>query len=1102
MIQNPANFTGRRLDATSAQIAACFRGRTAFCTAAASPSNGGFLRTGSLLLLTLAVSALVTTTACAEDKLEYNRDIRPILAENCFACHGADSAARKADLRLDRREAALDAGAIAAGNPNGSGLIERIDSDDADLVMPPAETKKVLTPAQKNTLRRWIAEGAEYQSHWSLIPPVKPQPPAVKNEAWAKNEIDRFVLAKLEAHGLTPAEEAEPRSLYRRLHLDITGLPPAPQDVDSFVADYRARGDEALSEWIDRLMSSTAWGEQRARYWLDAARYADTHGLHFDNYREMWPYRDWVIRSFNANQPFDQFTIEQLAGDLLDNPTDDQLIATGFQRCNITTNEGGTIDEENLAIYATDRVQTFGWVFLGLTTNCGQCHDHKFDPLTMRDFYSLAAYFRNTTQPAKDGNVKDGRGPVIVVPTQADQSRWHALPEEIATAVRQRDERKTAAREDFERWLSALTPESPEDGISNEQLVIHVPLTSASDNQVLTSSGSASSLQSTGEISWVPDGRLGPAPVMKPGGTFDLGDLADFETNQPFSDGAWIRSASDTVSGAIIARMDEQNAYRGWDLWQQGRAVGVHIIDTWPGNAIKVVTKNDVLKTGEWQHVFATYDGSGKPDGIRIYVNGFPQETKIETNNLKPDASIHTTTSLRIGQRSTGQVFEGGAVQDVRVYARALGADEVKAIADTALLRSILSIPADQRTPEQQASLFDHYLNVHDPQFPALAKAVTSLEEERDAIRKRSPVTHIQQERKDSPAMAHILMRGEYDKPGEEVSATTPAALHPLPDGAPKNRLGLAEWVVDPTNPLTARVTVNRFWQELFGQGIVATPEDFGVMGSLPSHQDLLDWLAVEYRESGWNTKRLFKLMLMSATYRQSAAVTPEKLELDRDNVLLSRGPRFRMAAEMVRDYALAVSGLLSPKMYGPGVKPYQPEDIWNVVGLNVSDTREYVADTGENLYRRSLYTFWKRMAPPPNMEAFNAPNREVCTVRRERTNTPLQALVTLNDPVFVEAARHLAENAIHTAGGDDDARIVSEIARRALFRSMNDVEMEVLLNDKRDFFDYYQSHPDDAKALTDVGESPAATDIDAATLAAWTMVCNQVLNLDEVLNK
>ncbi len=1055
-------------------------------------------------LLGLAVSCFLAHCAFANDSLEYNRDILPILAENCFACHGADSSAREADLRLDLREAAIELSAIVPDHPEESELVARVMTDDPDLLMPPPASKKQLTDEQIEILERWIAAGAEYQQHWSFIASTKPEPPTVPNEAWGKNAIDRFVLAQLKAHGLSPAEEADPRTLFRRLHLDITGLPPNPCDLDAFVSDYEMRSERALSDWIDQLMQSPSWGEHRARYWLDAARYGDTHGLHFDNYREMWPYRDWVIRAFNANQPFDEFIVEQIAGDLLDEPTDDQLIATGFQRCNMTTNEGGTIDEENLANYAVDRVQTFGWVFLGLTTNCSQCHDHKFDPFTMKDFYSLAAYFRNTKQGPKDGNVKDGRGPALVVPSTEDRTRWNALPAEIDSAKAARDQHKLLAREESRQWAASITQESLLRAVPTENLIVHMPLDEGQGSicsAELPKENAKLRVQAAGELQWRDTGAGRHAPVIHSGSTFELGELGDFERDQAFSYGAWVRPADSTMSGSILARMDEQAKHRGWDLWQNGNTYSVHLVDSWPENSIKVSTKSQVVLPGQWQHVFATYDGSGKPDGIHFYVDGKEQAVQVDMNTLQADASLHTQTPLRIGQRSQGAVLEGAAIQDVRIYGRALSAAEVLSITDNRTLQLIAFTQADQRTGEQEEAIFAYYLATQDQEYARLDATVTALESELESIRERSPVTHIQQEKMDSLPMAHILIRGEYDRKGEEVGAATPIALHPFPKDAPNNRLGLAQWIVAPANPLTARVTVNRFWQEVFGQGIVTTTEDFGVMGAPPSHPELLDWLAVDFQESHWDVRRFFKLMLMSATYRQAATVTPKKNQLDRDNRLLSRGPRFRMDAEMVRDYALAVSGLLSNKMYGPSVKPYQPEGIWDMVGLPEGNTRNYVPSQGEDLYRRTLYTFWKRMAPPPDLEAFNAPSREVCTVRRERTNTPLQALVTLNDPQYVEAARHLATLALEEAY-PRDSQTLDHIAQRVVGRNLLAKEQDVLMADKEVFLAYYQSHPADAAALISVGESKPNQSLDPCGLATWTMVCNQVMNLDEVLNK
>ncbi len=1052
------------------------------------------------------VSLVVLLTAFARPAvadISFNRDIRPILAEACFQCHGPDSGTRKAGLRLDMEAGFFDPESgptVVKGNPEQSPLYQRLVSKDPDEIMPPPDSHKEIKPSEIALIKQWIAEGAPWQPHWSFITPQRPPLPEVKNVEWAGNPIDRFILAKLEAAGLDPAPEADAYTLVRRISLDLTGLPPAP-DLLARYAKEPQLSLEAQSRLIDELLKSPAYGEHRARYWLDAARYADTHGLHFDNYREMWPYRDWVISAFNRNLPFDQFTTEQIAGDLLPAPTTDQLIATGFQRCNITTNEGGTIDEENLALYASDRVQTLGWVYLGLTTNCAQCHDHKFDAFTMRDYYSLAAFFRNTTQGPKDGNIKDGKGPVLVVPAEEDQPRWTALPAEITAATAKREERRQQARPDFDAWLASATPATLDAELPTQGLAVHLPLNEGSGNQAAGICGGPMTVKATGQVSWTPDGKLGPAPVMKLGGTFDLGEAGDFEKDQKFSYGAWIKAGRNGVSGGILARMDEKGGYRGWDLFQSDRGLAVHIISQWADDAIKVSTRNAVVEPGKWQHVFVTYDGSGKAKGVKIYIDGAAVPLLVNNDNLKPGSSIRTTTPLRVGQRSHVQVFADGAVQDVRVYSRLVKPAEVQRIAEIGPLRGILAAAASSRTPEQHEALYGHYLATRDSDYQALAKTVSDFEAEKAAIEERSPITHVQVEKMDAPPMANILMRGQYDQVGEEVPAAAPAALHPLKKDVPGNRLGLAQWLNDPANPLTPRVTVNRFWQEVFGQGIVVTAEDFGIMGAAPSHPELLDWLAVEFRESGYDVKRFFKLLLTSNTYRQAAATTPEKLEKDRANTLLSRGPRFRMDAEMIRDYVLAASGTLTPKMGGPGVKPYQPGNIWDVVGLPNANTRDYVQDTGENLYRRTLYNFWKRMAHSPNMDIFNAPSREVCTVRRDRTNTPLQALVTLNDVQFVEAARRLAERLIQTHG-NDSAALLDELALRALNRPLRPREKDILAASQRELLAHYQAQPADAQALITTGDTPPAETLNPAELAAWTLVCNQVLNLDEALNK
>ncbi len=1055
--------------------------------------------------VSLAAFSGTSTAAALQGEISFNRDIRPILAENCFHCHGPDPGTRKAGMRFDTAAGLFekrkdDPAPVVRGKATESELFKRLLSTDKDEVMPPPEAHKQLKPAEIELLKRWIDSGAPWQPHWSFIPPQKAPLPVVKNEAWIRTPVDRFILSKLEASGLAPAPEAEPRVFFRRLHLDITGLPPSPSLVEAFVTDYAALGESAVSNWIDRLMHTAAWGEHRARYWLDAARYGDTHGLHIDNYREMWLYRDWVIRAFNSNKPFSEFTVEQIAGDLLPSPREDQVIATGFQRCNITTAEGGTIVEENLANYAADRVQTMGWVYLGLTMNCSQCHDHKFDPISQRDYYSMAAFFRNTTQGGMDGNVKDGKGPVLVVPSEADRPRWKALPGLITDARSQQGARRAAVKPDFEKWQASASAESLMADMPDRDLVLRAPLNEGVGGEGKVFGKTEAGYRATGELEWLPGGNFGPAPQLKAGVALSLGDIGDFDTKQAFSYGAWVKAGKAGVSGAILARMDAKAAFRGYDLYQEDRAFAVHIIDAWTGNALKVATGN-VLKPGSWQHVFVTYDGSGKMAGVKLFLDGKEEKLKAATNTLKPDAKISAKTPLLVGQRSEGAPFVGGSVQDVRVYARSLGLDEVKRLAALPALMGALAVESTKRTAAQTNALMDHFLNRHDKPFQELETKALAMEKERDAIRERSPLTHIQEEVKDKMPMANVLMRGAYNKLGDQVEAVPPAALHPLPEGAPKNRLGLAQWLVDKGNPLTPRVTVNRFWQEVFGQGLVRTAEDFGIMGAAPANQDLLDWLAADFRDNGGDVRHLFRMMLSSSAYRQSAAVSPLKLEKDRENALLSRGPRFRMDAEMVRDYALTVSELLSQKMYGPSVKPYQPENIWEVVGLPGGNTRNYTQDKGESLYRRTLYSFWKRMAPPPNLDVFNAPSREVSCVRRERTNTPLQALVTLNDPQFVEAARFLAESALRESGSED-GKALEYIVLKALGRAPSDKEKSILLASSKDFLKHYNAKPEDAAALLAVGELKPSGAVPPPTLAAWTMVCNQVLNLDETLNK
>jgi len=1051
------------------------------------------------LCVVAVLLALPVTAAEAAEKLSFNRDIRPLLVENCFSCHGADSASRKADLRLDLRDEAVESGAIAPGEPDSSVMLDRIFSEDAEEVMPPPAAKKQLTAAQKELLKRWIAEGAEYQPHWSFIPPRRPEPPAVKNAAWAKNPIDRFILARLEQEGLAPAAEADRRTLARRVAIDITGLPPEPALVEAFVADARPDAYERL---VDSLLAQPEWGEHRGRHWLDYARYADTHGIHFDNYREMWTYRQWVVNAFNRNLPFDQFTIQQLAGDLVaqdlaaKQPTAADLletqIASGFNRCNMTTNEGGTIPEEYLVLYTRDRTETTAAVWLGLTAGCAVCHNHKFDPLSQREFYELAAFFNNTTQNAMDGNIHD-TPPIVPVPREEDRPRFTILEKELPQAKAAVDTRRREARGAFDTWIATATPETIAKTQPQEAPIVHLPFAETMGTKTRVAlQGKESDLPLAATVKW----QAGPAgsAILLDGRGLEIASVGDFEHDQAFSVAFWIRPPANDSAYTVLGRMNDAQEHQGWDVTVQGRRVGMHLIHAWPGDAFKVVA-GDQLKADAWTLVTVSYDGSGKAEGVTIAYDGKPQKTKIETNSFKRH-SIRSAVPLTIGSRSPGSPAHAVGLADLRIWGRALSAGEVEAIARARQLLDIAKLPPPERV-KAAAPLYDWWLASLDEPFKGAFATAAKLEAEMAEIRKRGTVAHVMNE-KNEMAKAYILDRGEYDKRKDEVQADTPDILPAFPAGLPKNRLGLAQWLLLQDHPLTSRVTVNRFWQEVFGTGLVRTAGDFGTTGELPSHPELLDWLAVEFREGGWDVKTLFRLMLTSAAYRQAAVATPEKITKDATNRLLSRGPRFRMDAEMVRDAALASSGLLVRQIGGPSVKPYQPDGVWEAVSMG-GNTSRYQRDTGAGLYRRSMYWFWKRSAPPASMDIFNAPSRENCCVKRERTNTPLQALVTLNDPQFVEAARTLADRALETAAAED-ARI-DFLARRIIARPFAADELAIVRTSLADLLAWYAAHPEDAGKLVAVGESkPKATDV--VQLASWTMLANELMNLDEALCK
>ena len=1060
------------------------------------------LRRLLLLILVFSVLQVVLSAQQAGVKsaggVDFQRVVRPILSDACFHCHGPDKNTRMANLRLDIKEEAFavrESGTvIVPGNPPASLLVQRITAEEAARRMPPEYSHKTLTDPQKEILKRWVEQGAVWKEHWSFAAPGRSAMPEVKAKAWVRNSIDPFVLAKLEAAGLEPAPEADRRTLIRRLSLDLTGLPPEPAEVEAFVND---NSKDAYEKQVDRLLASKRWGEHRARYWLDAARYADTHGIHVDNYREMWPYRDWVIEAFNQNVPFDRFTIEQLAGDLLPNRTVEQQIASGFQRCNVTTNEG-VIAEEMEAMYAKDRVDTTGTVWLGLTVGCATCHDHKFDPISQKDFYSMTAFFRNTTQDAMDGNVSD-TPPILVVPKEQDLARWAQLNAELSAVKEQMRRKRAGTDKVFEEWLQSAARRSLTSPVYLGSQLLAISI--AADVRVATNDA-----EMPVEL---PEGlTLGPGATEKTRALYfgkeaslELPHIDYFSTDKPFSVAVWVYQPTGSDNFTVMSQSDPKDKSRGWSIEIGGRTPSFKLIGN-EGKQIEISAGfQRQLKPGTWNHLAVTYDGSRELAGFGLFLNGQSvptQHTFATTEYL--EGEIRTPSPFRIGHQAE-HYFEGGAIADLRIFSRVLSEEEARLAAEWFVLDDAREKLANQLTAHEREVFYLRYLNFEDANYRRMAEKVQSLVAEGRAVRKRGAITLVMEEKADTKPMAHILFRGQYDQQRDKVDPNVPAALPPMPASFPRNRLGLAQWLVDPANPLTARVTVNRFWQEVFGTGLVKTAEDFGSQGQAPSHPELLDWLAVEFRESGWDIKQFFKLLVTSATYRQSAQTTEEKLKVDPENRLLSRGPRFRMDGEMVRDYALAASGLLVSTIGGPSVKPYQPDGVWETVAMIGSNTRFYKRGAGEDLYRRSLYTFWKRSAPPASMDIFNAPTRETCTVRRERTDTPLQALVTMNDQQFVEAARNLAQRALREAHGNLDLEI-DFMTARLLARPFDQKEREIVKRAYQDYLAYYDSHPEDAQKLLSVGESKADLPAAAPQVAALTMVANQVMNLDEVLNK
>ena len=1146
-----------------------------------------------------------------ESAPDFARDVRPILSDHCFACHGPDSVERAADLRLDTADGL--ASVVEPNDTDASELVARIDSDDVDTLMPPPRYHKPLTKNQKDILRRWIASGAEFQQHWAFVAPRREIHSDVPSDG--RSPIDTMIDARAVTAGLDLNPRADRRTLIRRVCLDLTGLPPTREQINRFLSDT---SPDAYERLVDRLLEAPSFGQHVGRYWLDLVRYADTHGLHLDNYREMWPYRDWVIDAINANMPFDEFLTTQLAGDLLPDATDAQKIASGFNRLNVTTNEGGSIYDEVFTRNVIDRTDAFGTIFLGLTTGCAVCHDHKFDPISSKDYYSLFAFFNSLDGRAMDANIKDP-APVIPVPTDEQKSLLADMDQTLASlkeSMAQPIETVDEAQRTWERALVSgqgsqshilqpLTVES-EAGVPMKVLDDHsIELagpSAAKDTTTITASlpkgtqwqtlrlealtdqpdqrvgdsenGNAVLSEITIEMSdSLSEGQWLPIPIAyafadheQQDGPFAVTYAIDSKVNdsegwaaaghqKPGGRSAWF-VASGLLSDGEDAKIRVQLKYQSKFAKHQFRKVRLSVSDAAPsvpsdqrielgslhsvgpfpvespnpGYGRKFASQQSEFKPEEeFRHEDRPYRWQEREDLGVVEVNDLPvvkDRSSVTVLHQRLTAPAPLKITLLLGTDDGHVVYLGAKQVGIRrgptklnplseEYELSLkkGANDLyikvvnhsgpsqltyafrsPAIEVPRKLVKLLSLPEEQRTADDQSALQKFYREVYclHPDWLALVDQEKGVRKAKEKLNREIATTLVWKELKE-PRPSHVLTRGQYDQPGEAVPRATPPFLPSMPEGAPLNRLGLAQWLVDPLHPLTARVAVNRFWQQIFGTGIVKTSEDFGSQGEPPSHPELLDWLAVDFQKNGWNVKRLLKMLVMSEAYCRSAHVAEPMTRIDPDNRLLARGPRHRLDAEVLRDQALFVSGLLVDQPGGPSVKPPQPDGLWAAVGYSGSNTVRFKADVGDKIYRRSVYTFWKRTSPPPQMSTFDAPSRESCTARRERTNTPLQALLLMNETQYVEAAQHLAKRCMAASEpANDNERIqwLFEVVTARMPSETEALELSQLLTDLRL---YYDEHPDLSAKLGTTSDSGEA---------AWTILASTLLNLDEVVSK
>jgi len=1034
------------------------------------------------------------------EQVDFNIHVKPILSDNCFSCHGPDEAAREAGMRLDLPDAAYvatkESGKIplSPGNLNKSEVFHRIISEDPDFQMPTPESHLTLTSRQKAILIKWIESGATYQPHWAFISPKLPALPEPKIKDWSTQPIDLFIGQKLLEHGFEPSPSASKELLLRRLSLDVTGLPPGLEELDAFLADD---SENAYENQVDRLLNSPHYGEQMAMFWMDLSRFADTHGYTVDRFRDMSPWRDWVIEAYNQNMPYDQFIIEQLAGDQLPNPTKKQKLATAFNRIHPQNMEGGIVQEEFRVEYVADRTNTLGKAFMALSLECARCHDHKFDPVSQKEYFQLSSFFNQVDEAGQISWDNAMPVPTMLWTDDKKDKLLKLLKNDINTAKVALNNIKKAEKADFETWISSQSYKNIRFYNPSKSLIAHfdfdkVPL------QDRINAAVRGVMESTGEKSKQPelvDGYQGKAASLNGDGWLKMGGVGSFSKDQPFSVGIWVNIPANLENGVIFHTGNGAVLFnrRGYHLYLRDNRLEMILAHTAPYNVISNHTLEDIPRD-EWVHLLMTYDGSSKAKGIKTYANGELMASEMSRDNLYKDILFagNSQPGIQVGAVWRGKGLKGAAVDELKLFDKELSLLEIYQWIQPELLAKVVKKSAKDLSAEERESLEVFYWNNLSPKYQSQLKKLEAARTEHSAA--VEPVQEVMvMDDMDPRRTTYILERGEYAAHGEEVDANTPSSILPMPEDYPKNRLGLARWLVNDKHPLTARVAVNRLWQQFFGKGLVATSSDFGNQGEMPSHPELLDWLAVTFRASGWDVKKIQKMILMSATYRQSSLAGKELQEKDYDNIWLARGPSGRMPGEMIRDNALYASNMLGKALGGPSVKPYQPDGLWSVNG------GQYVEDTGENLFRRSLYTLWKRSVPNPTLHIFDAPERSEVTIKRQETNTPLQALVLMNDPIYVEIAKVMG---MQIATEQDTSKAIQDAFRKLTGRFPKEKELALLLDLREVELKKFKEAPEKMDGWLKKGAYPIKEKPDRYQWAANTVVASAILNADATITK